>query len=155
MDLERRAYCLRQRAERLTAAEDCPIYLPSLSARTVVYKGMLTTEQLGTFFPDLHDHRVESALALVHSRFSTNTFPSWPLAHPYRLIAHNGEINTIKGNRNWMRAREALLETGAFGPGDLRPAAARSAPRGCRTRRPSTRCWSCCTWPGAACRTRC
>ncbi len=119
MDLERRAYCLRQRAERLTAAEDCPIYLPSLSARTVVYKGMLTTEQLGTFFPDLHDHRVESALALVHSRFSTNTFPSWPLAHPYRLIAHNGEINTIKGNRNWMRAREALLETGAFGPGEL------------------------------------
>ena len=154
MDLERRAFCLRRRAERLTAAEGCPLYLPSLSARTVVYKGMLTTEQLGTFFPDLHDHRVRTALALVHSRFSTNTFPSWPLAHPYRLIAHNGEINTIKGNRNWMRAREALLETGVFG-GDLRPAAARSAPRACPTRRPSTRCWSCCTWPAAACRTRC
>jgi glutamate synthase (NADPH) large chain len=118
MDLERRAFCLRRRAERLTAAEGCPLYLPSLSARTIVYKGMLTTDQLATFFPDLHDERVETALALVHSRFSTNTFPSWPLAHPYRLIAHNGEINTIKGNRNWMRAREALLETDAFG-GDL------------------------------------
>ena len=80
---------------------------------------MLTTGQLATFFPDLNDERVETALALVHSRFSTNTFPSWPLAHPYRLIAHNGEINTIKGNRNWMRAREALLATGVFG-GDLR-----------------------------------
>jgi glutamate synthase (NADPH/NADH) large chain len=118
MGLERRAYCLRKRVERLTAAEGCPLYLPSLSSRTLVYKGMLTTGQLGTFFPDLHDERVETALALVHSRFSTNTFPSWPLAHPYRLIAHNGEINTIKGNRNWMRAREALLATGAF-EGDL------------------------------------
>ncbi|MFL6128590.1 MAG: glutamate synthase large subunit, partial [Mycobacteriales bacterium] len=114
LDLERRAFCLRRRAERLTAAEGCPLYLPSLSARTVVYKGMLTTDQLGTFFPDLHDRRVQTALAMVHSRFSTNTFPSWPLAHPYRLVAHNGEINTIKGNRNWMRAREALLETDAF-----------------------------------------
>jgi len=118
MDLERRAFCLRKRVERLTAAEDCPLYLPSLSARTVTYKGMLTAGQLVTFFPDLNDERVETALALVHSRFSTNTFPSWPLAHPYRLIAHNGEINTIKGNRNWMRAREALLATDVFG-GDL------------------------------------
>ena len=119
MDLERRAFCLRKRVEPLSAAEDCPLYLPSLSARTITYKGMLTTGQLATFFPDLNDERVETALALVHSRFSTNTFPSWPLAHPYRLIAHNGEINTIKGNRNWMRAREALLATGVFG-GDLR-----------------------------------
>src|SRR4051794_21654234 len=79
---------------------------------------MLTTEQLGTFYPDLADPRFSSALALVHSRFSTNTFPAWPLAHPYRLIAHNGEINTIRGNRNWMRAREALLSSDLI-PGDV------------------------------------
>jgi glutamate synthase (NADPH) large chain len=113
LDLERRAFCLRKRLERQTADEGCAVYLPSLSARTVVYKGMLTTDQLATFFPDLHDERVVTGMALVHSRFSTNTFPSWPLAHPYRFIAHNGEINTIKGNRNWMRAREALLATDA------------------------------------------
>src|SRR5207248_4495978 len=87
----------------------CGTYFPSLSARTLVYKGMLTTGQLPAFFPDLTDPRVASAIALVHSRFSTNTFPSWPLAHPYRYIAHNGEINTVRGNRNWMRAREAML----------------------------------------------
>src|SRR5439155_18309232 len=80
----------------------------------ITYKGMLTTDQLPQFFPDLRDERYESAIALVHSRFSTNTFPSWPLAHPFRLIAHNGEINTIKGNRNRMRAREAKLETQLF-----------------------------------------
>jgi glutamate synthase (NADPH/NADH) large chain len=85
------------------------VYFPSLSASSIVYKGMLTTPQLAAFYPELTDERVESALALVHSRFSTNTFPSWPLAHPYRYVAHNGEINTIQGNRNWMRAREALL----------------------------------------------
>ena len=102
--LERMAFCLRKRSEHETGA-----YFPSLSGRTLVYKGMLTTHQLGAFYPDLSDPDVESALALVHSRFSTNTFPSWPLAHPYRLIAHNGEINTVKGNRNWMTAREAML----------------------------------------------
>ncbi len=118
MDLERRAYCLRKRAERAAREADLPLYFTSLSGRTVVYKGMLTTAQLGTFFLDLADPRVTSALALVHSRFSTNTFPSWPLAHPYRFIAHNGEINTIKGNRNWMRAREALLRTDLI-DGDL------------------------------------
>ncbi len=85
----------------------------------MVYKGMLTTDQLEPFFPDLSDPRIVSALALVHSRFSTNTFPSWPLAHPYRLIAHNGEINTIRGNRNWMQAREALLHSELI-PGDIR-----------------------------------
>ncbi|MFN0028378.1 MAG: glutamate synthase large subunit [Acidimicrobiales bacterium] len=94
------------------------VYFPSLSSRTVVYKGMLTTPQLGSFFPDLADERVESAIAMVHSRFSTNTFPSWPLAHPYRFIAHNGEINTVMGNRNWMRAREELLATDVLA-GDL------------------------------------
>jgi glutamate synthase (NADPH) large chain len=112
--LERRAYCLRKRAERESRAAGCAVYFPSLSSRTIVYKGMLTTAQLGEFFPDLADERVTSALALVHSRFSTNTFPAWPLAHPYRLIAHNGEINTVRGNRNWMRAREAVLATDLF-----------------------------------------
>jgi glutamate synthase (NADPH/NADH) large chain len=111
--LERMAFCLRKRAEH-----EVDVYFPSLSCRTLVYKGMLTTGQLAEFFPDLTDERYESALALVHSRFSTNTFPSWPLAHPYRLIAHNGEINTVKGNRNWMRAREAQLASDVI-PGDL------------------------------------
>ena len=104
--LDRRAFCLRKRAEHEAGA-----YFASLSASTIVYKGMLTALQLGQFYPDLSDPRYASALALVHSRFSTNTFPSWPLAHPFRFIAHNGEINTIRGNRNWMRAREALLHT--------------------------------------------
>jgi glutamate synthase (NADPH/NADH) large chain len=113
MDLERRAFILRKRAENETAT-----YFASLSSRTFVYKGMLTTPQLSEFFPELTDERMESALALVHSRFSTNTFPSWPLAHPYRYIAHNGEINTVQGNRNWMRAREALLQSDLL-PGDL------------------------------------
>ena len=112
--LERLAFCLRKRIEHLL-----PIYVPSLSSKTIVYKGMLTTGQLEEFFPDLSDQLVESSLALVHSRFSTNTFPSWPLAHPYRYIAHNGEINTVKGNRNWMRARETLLESDLI-PGDLK-----------------------------------
>ncbi|MBL7489833.1 glutamate synthase large subunit [Frankia sp. AgB1.9] len=113
LELERRAFCLRKRIQRETG-----VYFPSLSARTIVYKGMLTTHQLSAYFPDLDDPRFASAIALVHSRFSTNTFPSWPLAHPYRLIAHNGEINTVRGNRNWMRAREALLESDLI-PGDL------------------------------------
>ncbi len=109
--LDRRAYCLRKRAERDTGA-----YLPSLSSSTIVYKGMLTALQLERFYPDLSDARYASALALVHARFSTNTFPSWPLAHPYRLSAHNGEINTIRGNRNWMRAREAQLASSLIEP---------------------------------------
>ncbi len=109
--LERLAYVVRKRVEH--TVPNC--YFPSLSTRTIVYKGMLSTEQLRRFYPDLSDPRFESSLALVHSRFSTNTFPSWPLAHPYRLIAHNGEINTLAGNRNWMRAREALLASDRFG----------------------------------------
>ena len=113
IELDRVAFCLRKRAEH-----ELEVYFPSLSSRTLIYKGMLTTEQLENFFPDLSDERMESALAIVHSRFSTNTFPSWPLAHPFRFIAHNGEINTARGNRNWMRAREALLESDLI-PGDL------------------------------------
>ena len=104
LELERMAFCLRKRAEH-----EAGVYFASLSARTIVYKGMLSAPQLGPFYPDLSDPRYGSALALVHSRFSTNTFPSWPLAHPYRYVAHNGEINTVRGNRNWMRAREAML----------------------------------------------
>ncbi|HTR69106.1 MAG TPA: glutamate synthase large subunit [Mycobacteriales bacterium] len=114
MVLERRAFCARKRIER-----EVGVYLSSLSCRTTVYKGMLTTDQLPSFFPDLTSELFASAIALVHSRFSTNTFPSWPLAHPYRYVAHNGEINTVMGNRNWMRAREALLESDLI-PGDLK-----------------------------------
>ncbi|MGW6982743.1 glutamate synthase large subunit [Streptomyces sp. NPDC054932] len=114
IELDRKAFVLRKRAER-----EAGVYFPSLSARTIVYKGMLTTGQLEPFFPDLSDRRFASAVALVHSRFSTNTFPSWPLAHPYRFVAHNGEINTVKGNRNWMKARESQLASEAFGDGVL------------------------------------
>src|SRR5215469_13630719 len=108
--LDRKAYCLRKRAEHETGLQ-----VASLASATIVYKGMLTALQLEPFFTDLSDPLYASAIAPVHARFSTNTFPSWPLAHPYRLIAHNGEINTIRGNRNWMRAREAQLSAGVLG----------------------------------------
>ena len=128
LDLDRKVFPFRKRAEReiyseqegyetssgmgSSTSDQMEVYFPSLSSRTIVYKGMLTTPQLGNFFVDLNDERTESAMVLVHSRFSTNTFPSWPLAHPYRFVAHNGEINTVQGNRNWMRSRESLLKTG-------------------------------------------
>ena len=148
--LERRAYVTRKRAEHETGT-----YFPSLSTRTLVYKGMLTTDQLQPFFPDLSDERFASALALVHSRFSTNTFPSWPLAHPYRYIAHNGEINTV--------ARQPQLDARPRGAAARPARAARRPDRGCSrsarpappTARASTRCSSCCTWAAGRCRTRC
>jgi glutamate synthase (NADPH/NADH) large chain len=112
-ELERHVYMARKRIEHQTDA-----YFPSLSTRVVVYKGMLTPDQVGAFYPELHDERLESALGLVHSRFSTNTFPSWPLAHPFRMLAHNGEINTVQGNENWMRAREGVMKSDVL-PGDL------------------------------------
>jgi glutamate synthase (NADPH/NADH) large chain len=123
MELERKAYVVRKRAEHELGTkgpgQDGPgretVYFPSLSSKTLIYKGMLTTPQLKAFYLDLQDERMESALGVVHSRFSTNTFPSWPLAHPFRRIAHNGEINTVTGNENWMRAREALIKTDIFG----------------------------------------
>ncbi|MGX1804774.1 glutamate synthase large subunit [Nocardia sp. NPDC055321] len=123
MDLERRAYVVRKRIEHELGKAGAgagglgkeSVYFPSLSGQTFVYKGMFTTPQLRAFYLDLQDDRVESALGIVHSRFSTNTFPSWPLAHPFRRVAHNGEINTVSGNENWMRAREALLKSNAFG----------------------------------------
>src|SRR3954447_608363 len=113
LELDRMVYCLRRRAQHETG-----VYFASLSGRTLVWRGMLTPEQLELVCPELLDERMESALVVVHSRFSTNTFPAWELAHPFRMIAHNGEINTVKGNRNWMRAREALLRSDLI-PGDL------------------------------------
>src|SRR5499427_8636989 len=119
MRFERKLYVIRKRvehaADQMALAERHMFYIPSLSSRTLIYKGMLTADQIQPTFPDLTDPDVESALALVHQRFSTNTFPSWPLAHPYRYIAHNGEINTLRGNINWMRAREGLLQSELFG----------------------------------------
>jgi len=119
--LERKLYVIRKRVEhdvdrlKMKALSRRFFYIVSLSATRLIYKGMLQARQLEPMFPDLSDESFESALALVHQRFSTNTFPSWPLAHPYRFIAHNGEINTLRGNINWMRAREGLLESDLFG----------------------------------------
>ena len=121
IDLDRKAFIARKASQRGLDGE-IDTYFSSLSARTIVYKGMFTTPQLSAFYPDLLDVRVESALLIVHSRFSTNTFPSWALAHPYRFVAHNGEINTVQGNQNWMRAREAMLRA------DLLPGIERTYP---------------------------
>ena len=114
---ERKLLLIRKQAHTAIRAVDIDAhwYFSSLSCRTIVYKGMLMTMQVGAYFPDLRDADVESALALVHSRFSTNTFPSWERAHPYRYIAHNGEINTLRGNINWMQARQSLFESELFG----------------------------------------
>jgi len=114
IDLDRRTFRLRRRAEK-----EVGVYFASLSARTLTYKGMLTTGQLEPFFADLSDPRYCTEIALVHSRFSTNTFPSWPLAQPFRLVAHNGEINTVRGNRNWVAAREGQMRSELLG--DLAP----------------------------------
>ncbi len=116
---ERKLYIVRKRAEREIAESDIKdkefFYIPSLSSRTIVYKGLLLAPQIDNFYGELSDPDVTSALCLVHQRFSTNTFPSWQLAHPYRYIAHNGEINTLKGNVNWMHARQSILESPLFG----------------------------------------
>src|SRR5207245_1283023 len=116
---ERKLYVVRKRIEHAVEAMDFSekrlTYIPSLSSNTLIYKGMLSADQIESMYPDLLDPDMESALALVHQRFSTNTFPSWPLAHPYRYVAHNGEINTLRGNINWMRAREALCQSGVLG----------------------------------------
>jgi glutamate synthase (NADPH) large chain len=110
-DFERKLYLIRKRIEKTTAE----LYFASFSGRTLIYKGMLSADQMETYFPDLVDPRIVTALAVVHQRFSTNTFPSWSLAHPFRYISHNGEINTLRGNINWMTAREALFESELFG----------------------------------------
>ena len=135
---ERTLYVIRKRIERAieqAAAGDRALegfYVVSLSARTLIYKGMLTASQIEGMFPDLSHHALESSLALVHQRFSTNTFPSWSLAHPYRLVAHNGEINTLRGNINWMQAREGLLKSTRFG-NDLQKVLPVIRPRGSDT----------------------
>ena len=120
---ERKLYVIRRRFENAAKASEIPgkayFYFPSLSCYTLVYKGMLTPEQVDLYFPDLHDEELASALCMYHSRFSTNTFPSWELAHPYRMISHNGEINTKRGNANWMRARQSLLQSSLFEAGDV------------------------------------
>ncbi|WP_309570463.1 glutamate synthase-related protein [Deinococcus sp.] len=117
--LERKLYVIRRRASNairaLAFTHGAEYYVPSMSCRTVIYKGLLLANQVGEYYLDLQDRRVTSALALVHQRFSTNTFPEWPLAHPYRMVAHNGEINTVKGNFNWMRAREGIMESPVLG----------------------------------------
>ncbi|MDH4396606.1 MAG: glutamate synthase-related protein [Limnobacter sp.] len=117
--LERKLYVIRKRAvhaiKNLNLAHGTEYFSPSMSARTIVYKGLLLANQVGEYYNDLRDPRCVSALALVHQRFSTNTFPEWPLAHPYRMLAHNGEINTVKGNFNWMRAREGVMKSAVLG----------------------------------------
>ncbi len=118
-ELERKLYIVRKRAELEIAKSDIPeksfFYVPSLSARTIIYKGLLLAPQIAKFYPELQDPLVVSALCLVHQRFSTNTFPTWQLAHPYRYVAHNGEINTVRGNVNWMHARQSVLASPLFG----------------------------------------
>ncbi|MDN4588955.1 glutamate synthase subunit alpha [Xenophilus aerolatus] len=118
--LERKLYVIRKTAsasiQRLKLKHSKEYYVPSMSSRTVVYKGLLLADQVGTYYLDLQDKRCISALGLVHQRFSTNTFPEWPLAHPYRYVAHNGEINTVKGNYNWMKAREGVMSSPVLGP---------------------------------------
>ncbi len=117
--LERKLYVIRKRSshaiQQLNLAHGKEYFMPSMSARTVVYKGLLLANQVGEYYKDLKDERCVSALALVHQRFSTNTFPEWPLAHPYRMLAHNGEINTVKGNFNWIRAREGVMKSVVLG----------------------------------------
>jgi glutamate synthase (ferredoxin) len=118
-DFERRLFLIRKRVEKAVRHSDIldrsHFYLSSVSGRTIIYKGMLSADQIELYFPDLADPRVESALAVVHQRFSTNTFPSWSLAHPFRYVSHNGEINTLLGNKNWMKAREAQFQSELFG----------------------------------------
>jgi glutamate synthase (NADPH/NADH) large chain len=117
--LERKLYVIRKTAstkiQSLNLTHSHEYYVPSMSCRTIIYKGLLLADQVGKYYLDLRDERVVSALALVHQRFSTNTFPEWPLAHPYRMVAHNGEINTVKGNFNWMRAREGVMKSPVLG----------------------------------------
>jgi glutamate synthase domain-containing protein 1 len=136
--LERKLYIIRKSSghaiQALRLKHGKQFYVPSMSARTVVYKGMLLANQVGEYYLDLKDARVESALAMVHQRFSTNTFPSWDLAHPFRLICHNGEINTLRGNVNWIRARQGAISSSS----------GRSSTTASPTRRRSTTRSSCC-----------
>src|SRR4029077_8128807 len=119
-EFERKLYVIRQRVAHEVKADKGlrdseSFFVCSLSSRTMVYKGLLLTDQIPRFYLDLADPRFASAMGLVHQRFSTNTFPSWERAHPCRFIAHNGEINTLRGNESWMKAREAMFSSPAFG----------------------------------------
>src|SRR5437773_7497415 len=124
MAFERKLYVIRKRAEKAIRYSGMKgghrFYCSSLSYKTLIYKGMLMPEQVDQYYPDLLNPAMESALALVHSRFSTNTFPSWDRSHPFRYIAHNGEINTLRGNINWMHARQALFDCPAFTPEEMK-----------------------------------
>ena len=143
--LERKLYVIRKTAshaiQNMRLAHGKEYFVPSASVRTVVYKGLLLADQVGRYYRDLADPRTVSALALVHQRFSTNTFPAWPLAHPYRMIAHNGEINTVKGNFNWLRAREGMMQSAVLGD-DLKSSIP-SSTKASRTPLRSTTAWNC------------
>ena len=118
-ELERKLFIVRRRAESAVLESDVRdksfFYIPSMSARTIVYKGLLLAPQISDFYRELRDPETRSSLCMVHQRFSTNTFPAWPLAHPYRYICHNGEINTVRGNVNWMNARQSILKSDVLG----------------------------------------
>ena len=130
---ERELYVIRRRIEKAAiAAQIAGLYICSLSCRSIIYKGMMLAEQVAEFYPDLKDDRFESAFAIYHQRYSTNTFPQWWLAQPFRMLAHNGEINTIKGNINWMKSHEIRMASTAFG--DAADDISRSSRRGCRIR---------------------
>jgi glutamate synthase (NADPH/NADH) large chain len=143
--LERKLYVIRKTAsaaiQNLKLKHSKEYYVPSMSSRTVVYKGLLLADQVGTYYRDLQDPRCVSALGLVHQRFSTNTFPEWPLAHPYRYVAHNGEINTVRGNYNWMKAREGVMSSPVLGA-DLKSCTPSALPASL-TPPPSTTAWNC------------
>ena len=153
--LERKLYVVRKRAEAAVAQSDWKekglFYIPSLSSRTIVYKGLLLAPQIAHFYKELSDPEVVSALCLVHQRFSTNTFPTWQLAHPFRYLCHNGEINTLHGNVNWMHARHSVLASPLFGPDvkNLLPVISPAA----AIRRIWIMRLSCSCWRDAACRT--
>ena len=154
---ERKLYVVRKRFEKAivdAGLDDHTFYFSSLSCRTLVYKGMLTPEQVIDYYADdLGDDRLVSALCMFHSRFSTNTFPSWQLAHPYRMIAHNGEINTLRGNLNWMRRARRSSPRRSTRKATWR-SSSRSSSRGSPTPRASTPRSSCSSSPATACRTR-
>jgi glutamate synthase domain-containing protein 1 len=121
---ERELYIIRRRIEKAAlAAQIQGLYLCSLSCRSIIYKGMMLAEQVAVFYPDLMDERFESAFAIYHQRYSTNTFPQWWLAQPFRMLAHNGEINTLKGNVNWMKSHEIRMASSTFGDAaeDIKP----------------------------------
>ena len=153
--LERKLYVIRKlvelRIRNSALSEASSFYLPSLSTKTIVYKGMFMASQIQDYYQDLQDSRIDSAIALVHSRFSTNTFPTWELAQPFRIVAHNGEINTLKGNRFWLQARGTSLKTPILGD-DIQKIMQGSLSQNAATLLLSTTRLSCWSWPDVHCR---